>query len=362
MPEFPSARAYQERIARECLNRNAIVVLPTGAGKTFIASMVIKTAVQTSKKKAVFLVPTCMLVKQQSAALERETRLRIGQYHGGLTFPTDYDVLVSTPSAFFARDLPWDTFCLLVFDEVHHVSKDHPYRKIALKLLSKNKQESPQILGLSASLTYAVDGAKIKSEMSVLAAELRIEHMATATEEELRAGGYHANTSNTIIAREDTLGSSQVLPDPMLVPSAQRSPHQLLPEFWKRVEARKNTRFTSLLLDVVRSMEAQASAHCKDNTKNGHTHDFAKNSNNHSDDGSSSRMFASPMKGRLADWGVYAKKKAGDVPICRELEHWYEALRLNVASWEDECELPVLYLNMTTKTSSSASRARDMSV
>jgi ERCC4-related helicase len=393
MSELPAARAYQTRIARECSGRNAIVVLPTGAGKTFIASMVIKAAVQAMKKKAVFLVPTCMLVKQQSAALEHETCLRIGQYHGGLAFPTDYDVLVSTPSAFFAKDLPWDMFCLFVFDEVHHVSKDHPYRKIALKLLSRPKNESPQVLGLSASLTYAVDGAKIKNEMSVLAAELRIEHMATATNQELREGGYHANTSNTIVAREDVLGASQVLPDPMLVPVAQRAPHQLLPEFWKRVEARKNTRFTSLLLNVVRAMEAQAAsaAECNDsannsskkngrngsmNTSNNHNNNNNKSNHSNGNNGSSSskslnnnnnnnRTFASPMKGRLADWGVYAKKKAGDVPICRELEHWYEALRLNAASWEEECELPVLYLNMTltslmnstTKTAASDQHA-----
>ena len=41
----------------------------------------------------------------------------------------------------------------VVFDEVHHVLKDHPYRKLAQQLC---KCDGPVVLGLTASLTYAV--------------------------------------------------------------------------------------------------------------------------------------------------------------------------------------------------------------
>jgi ERCC4-related helicase len=316
-----SARNYQARIAQECTDRNAIVVLPTGAGKTFIASLVIMNIMKKdTSKKVVFLVPTCMLVKQQGVALGLHTSLAIGQYSGGEAFPTSYDVLVSTPSAFLAKNLPWEMFSLVVFDEVHHVSKDHPYRKTALRLRSLDTKASPQILGLTASLTYAVRSAKIQEDMRLLASELRIDHMATATNDELRQGGYHANTTSTLIAREDLLGTSQVSSDPNIVPVAQRKTHELLPEFLKRVQADQNTLFTKLLLSVVRAMEAQARER----------------------DGG----FASPLSEKLANWGAYAKKRATLAPIYAELEHWYEALRFSAASWEEEVELPVLYLRM----------------
>jgi ERCC4-related helicase len=330
----PSARSYQLRISKECKNRNAIVVLPTGAGKTYIASLVIKDVVNANKaKKVVFLVPTCMLVKQQGAALQQHTGLVVGQYSGKDTFPACYDVLVSTPAAFLAKQLPWDMFSLVVFDEVHHVSKDHPYRMAALWLRTLDKSASPQILGLTALLTYAVRSNEIQDDMRTMTTELQIDHMATATKEELQEGGYHANAASTLIAREDLLGMSQVSSDPMIVPVADRKTHALLLEFLKRVEDGRNTVFTTLLLKVVRAMEAQACERDGD--------------------------FTSPLlQGKLADWGAYAKKRATAAPICSELEHWYEALRFSAISWEEECELPVLYLKMALNASRETSLTR----
>ena len=74
-------------------------------------------------------------------------------------------VLVSTPKAFSIAQannpdlLGWQQFSLVVFDEVHHVIKDHPYRKIA-QHMRRHLQESSgvRILGLTASISYAVTG------------------------------------------------------------------------------------------------------------------------------------------------------------------------------------------------------------
>ena len=71
-------------------------------------------------------------------------------------------VLVSTPKAFSIAQannpdlLGWQQFSLVVFDEVHHVIKDHPYRKIA-QHMRRHSQESSgvRILGLTASISYA---------------------------------------------------------------------------------------------------------------------------------------------------------------------------------------------------------------
>jgi superfamily II DNA or RNA helicase len=91
-------RGYQERMVETVKNDNTIVLLPTGAGKTWIAA----EALVHIGTPAVFFVPTIPLVAQQAAALrERPNMPTVGEYHGDIkTVPTDFDVLVTTPKAF----------------------------------------------------------------------------------------------------------------------------------------------------------------------------------------------------------------------------------------------------------------------
>ena len=60
-----SPREYQQKIFEKCIDKNCLVVLPTGLGKTLIALML---AVERMKKfpgeKIVFLAPTKPLVEQ----------------------------------------------------------------------------------------------------------------------------------------------------------------------------------------------------------------------------------------------------------------------------------------------------------
>src|SRR5207247_4524174 len=51
-------RAYQVNIARACLERSTLVVLPTGMGKTVIASMVIAEVLRRKGGKVLLLAPT----------------------------------------------------------------------------------------------------------------------------------------------------------------------------------------------------------------------------------------------------------------------------------------------------------------
>ena len=65
-PSLPAAERLPARDHRQCFRRrNSIVVLPTGAGKTLIASELIRRL----GPQCVFLVPTCLLVEQQSRAI-----------------------------------------------------------------------------------------------------------------------------------------------------------------------------------------------------------------------------------------------------------------------------------------------------
>ena len=102
-----------------------------GSGKTLVAAETIK---RVSHRRALFLVPTCLLVAQQAEAVRVWTGRDVREYMGGLAAPhSGFEVLVSTPKAFMSAQmqhehLAWSGFDLVVFDEVHHVLKEHPYR------------------------------------------------------------------------------------------------------------------------------------------------------------------------------------------------------------------------------------------
>ena len=57
-------RDYQENIFINCLNRNCLVVIPTGLGKTIIALMLaVQKLSENPNSKVIFLAPTKPLVE-----------------------------------------------------------------------------------------------------------------------------------------------------------------------------------------------------------------------------------------------------------------------------------------------------------
>ena len=66
----------QERCAKRALERNLLVVLPTGSGKTLIAIEAIKMTLEREPKRSViFLAPTVPLVVQQAEKIADELEL-----------------------------------------------------------------------------------------------------------------------------------------------------------------------------------------------------------------------------------------------------------------------------------------------
>ena len=346
-----SLRAYQLRIATEVGARNSLILLPTGAGKTLIAAEVIRRrsdgirggtsraedshqAASRLPFKTLFLVPTCFLVGQQAQALRsHRNNHQVGEYMGGLQFPSGADTLVSTPQAFisaqrrYAEQLNWDNWDLVVFDEVHHVLKDHPYRKIALNI---PEDSAVQVLGLTASLTYAVTEAKVTAAAKRLARELRIEHMASATVHELQSSGYHAThieaevNDEILVPTLQEFGNGRGAP----VPPDQRKPHLMHHTFWQRQKQGSGSRLAIDLLKLIRRLEVLAVQ--------------------------TDNQFQSPIERqkKLSKWATYAvsmyQQSKRRNAACRLLEHWYEALRIVVMSWEerDGNELAVMFLRM----------------
>ncbi|GAU13720.1 hypothetical protein TSUD_348240 [Trifolium subterraneum] len=86
LPE-EKARQYQLDVLDQAKNRNTIAFLETGAGKTLIAVLLIKSIHQTlhnqnKKMLAVFLVPKVPLVYQQAEVIRERTGYQVGHYCG----------------------------------------------------------------------------------------------------------------------------------------------------------------------------------------------------------------------------------------------------------------------------------------
>lgn len=164
-----AARDYQARAYLEALRQDLIVVMPTGAGKTLVAAMVVKRfKLLNPQHLAVFVVDRVPLVFQQGEYLRRETGLRVCCLCGEnrtlhkvrALNGCHYDVLVVTAGALDDMiekqqiDLNLQA-CCVVFDECHHAVGGHVYARLLRRVFSPVRgaaqRARPRVLGLSAS-------------------------------------------------------------------------------------------------------------------------------------------------------------------------------------------------------------------
>ncbi|KAI3382864.1 hypothetical protein SNEBB_005433 [Seison nebaliae] len=163
-------RLYQLEVLEYSFNgQNSLINLPTGAGKTFVSAILIsfcyhayqkaKTFLNTRDNmeeiekeippmRFVFINPTNVLVTQQYNQIKESLRINTP------LMPTAKSNVQITNAGKF---LYWlqkglidiSQFQLVIFDEVHHIKKDHPYSIIA-RYWNTNKIR-PIICGLTAS-------------------------------------------------------------------------------------------------------------------------------------------------------------------------------------------------------------------
>ncbi|KAK4770728.1 hypothetical protein SAY87_031260 [Trapa incisa] len=165
-----SARDYQLAALSMAVKQNTIVYLDTGAGKTRVATMLLRIFSHNIRKPsqyiAVFLVPKVVLVQQD----DREMNWKIGMYWGssGVDFSSSsawkeeieqHEILVMTPKILLSGlrhcYLKMEMIKVLIFDECQHASGKHPYacimREFYHHALDAGITELPRILGLTAS-------------------------------------------------------------------------------------------------------------------------------------------------------------------------------------------------------------------
>ncbi|CAK8988854.1 unnamed protein product [Durusdinium trenchii] len=170
------ARDYQFEAFKAVCERNRIICLPTGTGKTLVAIMLIDRFLRLEDGKELkepipgaftcFIVNTVALVQQQAAEIRSKSviaDLRVVELTGEtMTERTPErwrelrkkQVLVTTAEVLRQAIvdhgfLQLDADCkLLVFDEAHHAIGKHPFAQILKKVGDLNKR--PRLVGLTA--------------------------------------------------------------------------------------------------------------------------------------------------------------------------------------------------------------------
>lgn len=156
-------RDYQKAIAESALQKNTLVVLPTGMGKTLIAVLVgINRLQKYPDSKILITAPTRPLNAQHKKSFEKFTKIDPEEIVliTGQLMPNVREelykkakIIVATPQT-IRNDLDngilnLENFSFATFDEAHRSIKDYAYTTVARKYIEQSKY--PLILGLTAS-------------------------------------------------------------------------------------------------------------------------------------------------------------------------------------------------------------------
>jgi Fanconi anemia group M protein len=156
-------RHYQSNIVNRCKNRNSLVILPTGLGKTIIGILLIANSlIKYSKSKIIILAPTRPLVSQHRSSCLKFLDInpekivlftgKIPPEKRALLF-NNSRIIVSTPQV-IKNDLIRGRYdltqvSLVIFDEAHKTKGNYSYNFISKEYI--NTCNDPFILGLTAS-------------------------------------------------------------------------------------------------------------------------------------------------------------------------------------------------------------------
>ncbi|MFX0006609.1 MAG: DEAD/DEAH box helicase [Candidatus Hermodarchaeota archaeon] len=156
-------REYQKNIANSCKNKNSLVILPTGLGKTIIGILLIANRlIKYSNAKIIILAPTRPLVSQHRDSCEKfldidvnEIALFTGKIppEKRILLFQNSKIIISTPQV-IKNDLMRGRYdltkvSLIIFDEAHKTKGNYAYNIISEEYI--NTCTDPLILGLTAS-------------------------------------------------------------------------------------------------------------------------------------------------------------------------------------------------------------------
>ena len=215
-----SARTYQQSLFANSMDKNSLVVLPTGLGKTIVALMLATYYFNINNKKILFLAPTKPLVEQQQFSFQAFYKNKDDFNFvtlTGLVAPKkrqliyeESDFIFSTPQL-IENDIingiinPKD-FGLVIFDEAHRATGNYAYCFIAQEF---EKSKHTKFLALTASpgtskedIFKVIDNLKIESvqvktyndeDVKPYVNKTEIQHIKVKINQEFRDIIFHLN-------------------------------------------------------------------------------------------------------------------------------------------------------------------------
>ncbi|MFX1380961.1 MAG: helicase-related protein [Promethearchaeota archaeon] len=157
-------RQYQQDIINKCKNKNSLVVLPTGLGKTIIGILMISHSLNKySDGKILILAPTRPLISQHEVSCRKFLTLNDNEI-SSLTGRIQPDkriklyntskIIISTPQV-IKNDLERGRYdlnyiSLIIFDEAHRTKGNYSYNFISSEYVQGGCSD-PLLLGLTAS-------------------------------------------------------------------------------------------------------------------------------------------------------------------------------------------------------------------
>jgi len=195
-------RKYQENIFINCLNRNCLVVIPTGLGKTVVGLMLaVQRLEEKPESKIIILAPTKPLVNQHYKSFLDLTEISPENLKSitGTISPEereniwdDVKIAFMTPQV-LQNDIISELYTLkevslIIFDECHRAVGDYAYCFIAKKYIDTSNY--PQILGLTAS------PGSTEEKINEIKQNLFIDHVEIRTESDIDVKPYIQNVDN----------------------------------------------------------------------------------------------------------------------------------------------------------------------
>ncbi|MFN7927202.1 MAG: DEAD/DEAH box helicase [Blastocatellia bacterium] len=152
---FTEPRPYQQASIDEWkrTGRRGVIVLPTGAGKSFVAQM----AIELTKRSTLIIVPTLDLMQQWYDLMLSSFNVEVGLIGGGY-FEVGAITITTYSSAFRFMERLGNQFGLLICDECHHLPGNvHRY--------AADLAIAPFRLGLTATPERADGGEELLNEL-----------------------------------------------------------------------------------------------------------------------------------------------------------------------------------------------------
>ena len=190
-------RKYQVDIAEKCVNKNSLVVLPTGLGKTIIAVLIAQKTFNCfpQDSKIIILAPTRPLINQHFDTFTNFLPLSKDKFivltgkvlpEQRVEFFYKSQILFYTPQT-LRNDLvnkryTLEKVALIIYDEAHHATGDYAYTMIA----DKFEEQNPDGVSLALTASPGASQQKIQILCNNLHIPLKNIHIRTRKDSDVK--------------------------------------------------------------------------------------------------------------------------------------------------------------------------------